>query len=100
MNASTVELTRDMLTNPIDIRTSQEVDFDDAKRMADAKAREKLSEPMPLAWYDRKAGTFAPKVECCDQNKPAWLIYAESRGGKVVVSVNGEEYVFVYRESQ
>ena len=54
---------------------------------------------MLLAWYDRGAGTFSPQVTCCGDDKPAWLIYAESRGGDLVIDINEEAYVFVYRRT-
>ncbi|MDY6908572.1 MAG: AF1514 family protein [Thermodesulfobacteriota bacterium] len=91
-------LTREMLSKPIDVRSpSGTVDFQTARRLAEEKARERLAEPMLLAWYDREAGTYSPKVECCDEHKPGWLVYAESRGGDVTVSVDREAYVFVFR---
>ena len=43
---------------------------------------------MLLAWYDRGAGTFSPRVTCCGDDKPAWLIYAESRGGDLIIDIN------------
>ena len=54
---------------------------------------------MLLAWYDRGAGAFSPQVTCCGDAKPAWLIYAESRGGDLVIDINEEAYVFVYRRT-
>ena len=54
---------------------------------------------MLLAWYDREAGAFSPQVTCCGDDKPAWLIYAESRGGDLVIDINQEAYVFVYLRS-
>ena len=54
---------------------------------------------MLLAWYDQGAGRFSPQVTCCSDDKPAWLVYAESRGGDLVIDINGESYVFVYRRS-
>ena len=54
---------------------------------------------MLLAWYDRGAGQFSPQVTCCGDAKPTWLIYAESRGGDLVIDINEEAYVFVYRRT-
>ena len=28
--------------------------------------------------------------------KPAWVIYAESRGGNITIDINQEEYIFIY----
>jgi hypothetical protein len=38
-------------------------------------------------------------VECCGDEKPAWLIYAESRGGRIVVDINDEDFIFVYLDA-
>jgi Domain of unknown function (DUF5619) len=90
---------KDMLSNPIEIRTEGEaLSFDSAKAMADEKARERSTDPMLLSWFDRKAGKFFPRDTCCGSDKPTWLVYAEARGGDISVDFNDEEYVFVYTE--
>jgi hypothetical protein len=98
--ADCILLTREMLQDPIDIDVPDEpLDFARARAIADRRARELGPEPMLLAWYDRGAGRFSPQVTCCSDDKPAWLVYAESRGGDLVIDINGEAFVFVYRRS-
>jgi len=98
--ADCILLTRAMLKNPIDIGVPDEpLDFARARAIAEARARQEGDEPMLLAWYDRGAGTFSPQVTCCGDAKPTWLIYAESRGGDLVIDINREAYVFVYRKA-
>ena len=93
-------LTREMLKDPIDIGVFDEpLDFSRARAIADRRARELAPEPMLLAWYDRGAGAFSPQVTCCSDDKPAWLVYAETRRGDLVIDINNEAYVFVYRRS-
>jgi hypothetical protein len=93
-------LTRAMLIDPIDIGVADEpLDFARARAIADRRARELAPEPLLLAWYDRGAGAFSPRVPCCRDAKPGWLIYAESRGGDLVIDINDEAYVFVYRRT-
>ncbi|MEW6443538.1 MAG: AF1514 family protein [bacterium] len=88
---------RGMLVNPIDVRIDDgPLDFVRAKRIADEKARAVSPEAVLLAWFDRREGTFSPAVTCCDEQKPAWLVYAESRGADIVIDINGEEFIFVY----
>ena len=87
-----------MLDNPISFATGDPLDFSTARYIADQKAREKATEPMLLAWFDKKLGKFAPDQICCDRDKPSWLVYAETRGGHITVDINNEEYVFVYRD--
>ena len=93
-----VALTKDMLTNPIRIQVDDEsLDFTRAKQFADAEAKKVTADPMLLAWYNAKTGDFSPPVTCCGEDKPTWLIYAESRGGTICIDINEEEFVFVYR---
>lgn len=92
-------VTRDMLSHPVTLRVNDSpLDFFRAKTVADGKARELSSEPMLLAWFDRKSGTFAPDVTCCDRDKPSWLVYAESRGADISVDINDQDYVFLYKD--
>lgn len=94
-----IQLAKSMLANPIEVRAEDEnLDFTRAKHIADQKAQDVSKDPLLLAWFDKKTGRFSPQVECCDPDKPAWLVYAESREGTIVVDINDEEYVFVYRE--
>jgi len=74
-----------------------ELDFVEAKRIADRAAREEVQNPMLLAWFSRRTREHSPRVECCGDDKPAWLVYAESRGGNLMIRLNDGEYLFVYR---
>ncbi|MHB8204177.1 MAG: AF1514 family protein [Desulfomonilaceae bacterium] len=92
-------LTRDMLSHPVTMRVDEgPSNFLSAKILADGKAKELSSEPMLVAWFDRKSGTFAPDVICCDRDKPSWLVYAESRGADISVDINDQDYVFLYKD--
>jgi hypothetical protein len=93
-------VTKSMLKNPVEIRRGDVPDFLKAKSLADEKAREMFSEPMLLAWFDRRSGKFAPEQICCGDYKPTWLVYAESRGGNLAVDINDEDFVFVYRDTE
>ena len=98
--ADCIPLSREMLRDPIDVEvTDTLMVFSQARAIAEARARQEAADPMLLAWYDRGAGRFSPQVTCCGDDKPAWLIYAESRGGDLVIDINCEAYVFVYRRS-
>jgi hypothetical protein len=55
---------REMLHQPIDVFIEDsDLDFYRAKKVADARAGQLIEEPMLLAWYDRRAGEFSPRVE-------------------------------------
>ena len=93
-----VALTRGMLRDPVHLRIdAANLDFPVARKFADRCARELCPEPMLLAWFEQRSGRFSPQVPCCREDKPPWLTYAEARGGDLVIDINDEEYVFVYR---
>lgn len=86
------------LKNPIQIKSDKEqLDFETAKEIADQKAGELCPDPMLLAWYQGKTGEYTPKTECGVGDTPAWIIYAESRGGDITIDINNEEYIFIYK---
>ena len=95
--ADCIPLSREMLRDPIDVGVPDTpLDFGQARAIAEMRARQEAADPILLAWYDRDAGRFSPQVTCCGNDKPAWLVYAESRGGDLVIDINCEAYVFVY----
>jgi len=93
-------ITREMLPDPIEVRTEDKsgLTFYDAKAIADQRAKALTTDPVLLSWFDKKSSRFSPDVICCGTEKPTWLVYAESRGGRIAVDINDEDYVFVYRE--
>jgi Domain of unknown function (DUF5619) len=98
--ADCIILKRDMLRDPIHLDVADEsLDFSRARALADRRAMEVGTEPMLLAWYNGRTGEFSPQVTCCGEDKPTWLIYAESRGGDLVIDINDETFVFVYRQN-
>jgi hypothetical protein len=54
------------------------------------------ADPMLLSWYQGKTGESYPNLECGPGDKPAWIVYAESRGGDLTIDINEGQYVFVY----
>ncbi len=97
-NVCTTELKREMLENAVDVFVDSPLDFEEARSLARAEARKRQEEPMLMAWYDRESEVFSPRVFCCDDDEPSWLVYAKSRGADLFVSVNSESYVFVFRD--
>jgi hypothetical protein len=55
---------------------------------------------MLLGWCDATSGRFSPNVTCCSEDKPAWIVYAETRGGNLTIDINDEKYVFIYCDFQ
>jgi hypothetical protein len=76
-------------------------DFDRAKKVADALARELLGECACMSWYDRILDREAPAhaSECHDDScdVPGYVEYAESRGAELMIDVGGGNFVFCYR---
>jgi hypothetical protein len=91
-------LTREMLPDPEDLRLEDDaLDFSRAKQAADHRARELCADPMLLAWFDRDAGRFSPNLVCCREDLPSWLAYGLNRGGDLIIDINAEAFIFVYR---
>ena len=100
MNVACLPLTGDMLKAPHELTLDpQELTLESARRAADEAACLQDEDPMLVAWYEGATGRHSPGVECCREDKPGWLAYAESRGADLVFSINGLSYVFVYVRS-
>ena len=76
------------------------LDFAEAKNLAKQKAKETCADPMLLSWYQGKTGESYPNLECGPGDKPAWIVYAESRGGDLTIDINEGQYVFIYLSIQ
>jgi hypothetical protein len=75
---------------------NKDLDYDDAHDLAKRKAKELTADPMLLSWYCGKTGEYYPKTECGRSDKPAWIVFAESRGADIAININAGEYVFLY----
>jgi hypothetical protein len=96
---SCAELTRDMLPNPVAVRGEEGAGLSQARETALEEARKRMTDPMLLGWYDSRTGAFSPQVECCSEEKPGWVVYAETRGGNLTVDVNEGAYYFIFRDA-
>ena len=72
------------------------LDFTEAKEIAKQKAKEISADPMLLSWFQGKTGESYPNLECGPGDKPAWIVYAESRNGDLTIDINNGEYVFIF----
>ena len=81
----------------VELKTDNpELDFTEAKEIAKQKAKENSADPMLLSWFQGKTGESYPNLECGPGDKPAWIIFAESRGGDLTIDINEGQYVFIY----
>jgi hypothetical protein len=71
------------------------LDIASATDIAKRKAMELSDDPMMLSWYCGKTGEYYPKTECGRSDKPAWIIFAESRGADIAININDGEYIFL-----
>ncbi len=76
------------------------LDFAEAKDISKQKAKEICADPMLLSWYQGKTGESYPNLDCGPGDKPAWIVYAESRGGDLTIDINEGQYVFIYLSFQ
>jgi len=71
-----------------------DVDFKLAEELSKLLAAKKGLD-MVIAWYDPERNVHFPNVECCGEDEPAWYIYGKSRGGKLLIEVQGYEFFFI-----
>jgi hypothetical protein len=88
---------KEMLVSPINLQVNQDLDFLEARTLADRQARRISPESKLLAWFDKKSWKHMPQISYGCQEKPSWLVYAQNRGGTITVDINDEEFVFIYR---
>jgi len=91
-------LRRDLLPHPVDFSAPANLPRPEATRLATQKARELHPQVMLLAWFHRNTGEFSPPIPCCREEVPGWLAYALNRGADLVISLNHEEYVFLFKK--
>jgi hypothetical protein len=87
----------DLVDNYVKLRiTDSNLNFEKAQALAKQAAKKFSTDPMLLSWYQGKTGKFYPDFECGRSDKPAWVLYAESRGGDTAININKGEYIFIY----
>jgi len=72
------------------------VDFDTARKIALAVAGQDEEEPVLIAWNDKGRDKHSPGcVQCEIKGAPAWEIYGRNHGGRLRISINNDDYVFI-----
>ena len=73
------------------------LNFDLAEKIASTVAEQGNMEPMLLAWFDKKRDVHSPSgVKCEIKGEPGWEVYGRNHGGQYRISINSDEYVFIY----
>jgi hypothetical protein len=73
-----------------------DLDLATARQIAKRKASEFSAEAMLLAWHNGRSGESHPRYECGGGNRPGWIVFAESRGGNLVIDINDGDYTFIF----
>ena len=72
------------------------LDLVTAKNVAKQKMKELSPDSILLSWYMGKTGEHYPTLKCGTSDKPAWILYAEARGGDITIDINCGEYIFIF----
>lgn len=73
------------------------LNYELARKMALAIASENEEDPMLISWNDRIRDKHSPSCMKCEiKGAPGWEVYGLNHGGRLRISVNDDEYVFIY----
>lgn len=56
-----------------------------------------IREPILLSLNNWKTDVSVPKVEWASEDKPVWIVYVDSGNGDIVIDINDEDFIFVFR---
>ena len=73
-----------------------DLQFETARDAARSEARRIDPQAMLLSWHSGRTGDYYPKIECGRQDRAPWLVWADSRGANLTISVNRGAFVFYY----
>lgn len=75
---------------------SPDLNIETAQDFAKQKAREVTDDPMLLSWFCGITGDYHPKTECGPNDRPPWIVFAESRDADLAININNGDYLFLY----
>ena len=72
-------------------------DFEQARIVASALAGNDDSESMLISWNDRIRDLHSPSCLKCEiKGTPGWEAYGINHGGRLRISINEDDYVFIF----
>ncbi len=73
------------------------LDFDLASGIGRTVAEKDDEEPMLICWNDKARNIHSPSGVLCEfDGTPGWEVYGENHGGRLRISINDDDYVFIY----
>jgi len=73
-----------------------DIDFSTAREIAREAVQKTGADAMLLSWHNKKTGEFYPKTECGRDDRPPWVVFAESRGANLIVDINDGDFQFYF----
>jgi len=79
------------------IISGAEISYAEAQQIGQEVAQRENLETMAIARFNKQSNSCSP---CClkgDLNgKAGWEVYGENHGGRLKITVNGGDYVFIF----
>jgi len=77
--------------------TGYEVDFEQAKQIADLLGLRDHEMATLISWNDRERNIHSPRcLQCEIKGDPGWEVYGQNHDGRLRISVNKDAFVFIY----
>ena len=74
-----------------------EVDFDTLRGMTEILALKENEFATLVAWNDRERNVHSPQCLKCEiKGDPGWEVYGRNHEGRLRISVNDDQFVFIY----
>ena len=72
-------------------------DFDQARNIAAVLAQNNDDDIMLISWNDRTRDMHSPScLQCEIKDTPGWEVYGINHGGRLRISINDDDYVFIF----
>jgi hypothetical protein len=77
--------------------TGCDPDFETARKISRGIAEQDEQESVLIAWNDRFRDKHSPAcLQCEIKGAPGWEVYGANHGGRLRISINHDDYVFIY----
>ncbi len=74
-----------------------DLDQDLARALAQKLAERENPDTFLVSWYNRRRNSHSPCcLGCVIGDRPGWDVYGENHEGRVRLTVNDGEYVFIF----